>query len=137
VGAGGLDDRGHEVLEREIDERCALHGVDADRVEGDVDAPRRAEHVIGVALDGLLIVRIDRGCLGCSAGSGDLLHHDIELVEGAAGQEYLRPLASEGAGDRAPHRACCAVDDSVLVPQQHAHPPVSSRWSRPSAETHG
>jgi len=49
----------------------------------------------------------------------DLFRHRAYLRERAAGEEDLRPLAGEGARDRAAYRPACSVDYRVLLFEEH------------------
>jgi hypothetical protein len=103
VRAGGLRDRGEEVLERHLDQRCALHVVETDGVEADIDASRLLRHLVDVSLDGLRVVRVELRRLRGTARGGDLLGDPIELRQGATGEKDLRSLAGERARDRPAH----------------------------------
>src|ERR671910_2002245 len=51
----------------------------------------------------------------------DLLGHRFDLSKGAAREEEVRPLASEGTRDRAADGSSPSVDYGVLVLKQYSH----------------
>jgi hypothetical protein len=61
----------------------------ADCIQHDVDAPCALRHRIGVALDGLLVQRVEGRNMDLTA---DFLRHALELGRGPAGEK--KPRAS-------------------------------------------
>ena len=92
-----------------------------DQIEGDVEPSRLSRHCVGVAIDGLLIERVDYNGLRLPSRGANFVGDRLQLRLGATGEEYPRALASEGAGNCAADRATRTVDDSVLVFEQHVY----------------
>src|SRR5215218_5918703 len=86
-----------------------------DEVEGHVDAADPRRHGLGVLVDCVEFGHLRRPASGRDVG-GDCL----ERRAGATGEEDPRALPSEGPGDAAADTPTGAVDNGVLVLEQHA-----------------
>ncbi|MDH6551241.1 hypothetical protein M2162_005338 [Streptomyces sp. SAI-041] len=120
VGAQTVGDRPHEVVDRHVGERRALHIAARDQVEGDVDGA----DPVGVRLHGRLVERVHDGDLGVLDVGG----HRLQGLPGAADEVDPGALLGEGTGDRAADGSAGAVDDRGLVGEQHGD--VSSEGFR-------
>jgi len=86
-----------------------------DDVEGDVDAAGRGHHGVRMLIDCHLVQRVELCGLDRPARGADRFGHAVEARQRPAGQEDVRPLASEGASHRAADVAATAIEDSVLA----------------------
>src|SRR5258708_35538784 len=115
-------DRSREALDRQLRERDPLNPRlrnGGNRIEGDIDTPRFLFYRAGVVLDGLLVESIDLRRLRSSTCGDDLLRRPFDRTEVATRQKDLRALAGKCTGYRSADRASGAVDDRVLVLEQH------------------
>src|SRR5215212_8034228 len=92
-----------------------------DGVEGHVDAADPRRHGLGVLVEGVEFGHLRRPASGRDVG-GDCL----ERRAGATGEEDPRALPGEGPGDAAADTPTGAVDNGVLVLEQHADSLLSS-----------
>src|SRR6266567_4463973 len=73
---------------------------------------------------GPVVESVDLGHIGGPAVGRDVGGDRLQWLAGAAGEEDPGPLPSEGPGDAAADPSAGAVDDGVLVLEQHLDPPV-------------
>jgi hypothetical protein len=125
-GAGGEKGRPHrrrhrlvEILPAHLGERRALHVLDVDEIERDVQTARLGDDPVGEGIHGSLVQGIHDGSFGRSAGRADRFGHCLQRRRGPPGQEHPGTRAGEGSGHHAPDGAGSAVDDRVPVLQQH------------------
>jgi hypothetical protein len=95
-----------------------------DGVEKNIDSARLLDPVADVLFDCVLVERVDLGDLGSAARRDDLPGDCFERRKRPAGEKHPRALARERAGDGAADGPSPAIDDSVLVFEQHGDCPV-------------
>ena len=72
-----------------------------------------------MGVDGALVEGVDDRRLGIATGLADRRGDCLELVERAPDEMDAGALTGEGPGDGTTDRSAGAVDDRVLVLQQH------------------
>src|SRR5262249_53911788 len=114
-------DRQRETVHRQLGQRDSLHTVlrNPDGVKRDIDRGGLIDDTVEVARYGLLVERVDLRGFHLSAGSRDFFGECVEGLKVSSGKKYARAFASEHTGHRAPDRAPGAIDDRVLVFEQH------------------
>ena len=115
-----------EVLQRQLHQRGALHTVlrHGDRVQRNVKAARLPHDLPGVGLDGFLVQGVHHRGLRQATGFRDLLGQRVKRFAVAPGEEHPSSVTGEPPRDRGTDRTGGAVDDGILVLQQHvAFPP--------------
>src|SRR5262245_18267189 len=118
-----VDGQGH------LDQWRALDIAHRDQVERDVEAARVGDDSFGVRVDRILVEGVDLGGGDAPAAGPDLVRQPIQRRLRPPREVDGGPLAREAASDRAPDRAGGAVDDGVLVLEQHEHPLANgTRW---------
>src|SRR5918994_528856 len=108
----------HDVLDRQLDERHAMHEREGHGVECDVDPAGVGRHRVGVRGDGLLFERVDLGHAGSIA---DVVRDLLEPGPRPSGQVDAGALVRKRARHRAADRAAGAVDHRGLVLQHRHH----------------
>ena len=135
------------MLDIQVDQRDTqdLRIRDADRVEGDVDAPRVVDHELEMPFHGLFVESIDLRRLGGSAAGNDFLGDTFDRCQVAPGEEEIGPLSRKGPCDSAADPASGSVDHRNLVLQHHlwflsvpgGHTwPPQCKWSRRRSRHH-
>ena len=81
--------------------------------------PARLDHRLQVPIDRVLVEGVDLCRLGESAGSTDVGRNRLDGSQRVSGEEHLRPLLGEGAGDGTSDRPSGSIDHGDLVLQQH------------------
>jgi hypothetical protein len=119
--AGRRGNRAQEVVHGHLDERCALHVVHADQVDGHVDPAGPGDDVGGVRVDRRLVECVDDGGVDRAAVSAEGLGGTVECGLRAPGQEHVGARTGERGRHRPADRPATSVDYRGLAVEEHRH----------------
>jgi RNA polymerase sigma factor (sigma-70 family) len=125
VGSQIGGNREGEVLQRQINHRDAVNARlrNPDGVDGDINASRFSDHVVGMLFDRLLIESIHMSRFDLATESHNFLGDSVEGSSSPTSQKDSGSFTGKGSRNSATNGSSRSVDDGIFLLKQHRNPP--------------